>query len=183
MKRFKTSVITKTPECFLSDETEINGKTKFQNNYQRQKKRGERQIMMKKKWITFVLTLIIILSRCAGIFPVSAADTAALSPEKQAARIFAGISTEQKPARMMSIAFRSDPQSTGNAAEIGQSYRELPEKNDFERIPFQGWLRHVILTHSQPDRMFTEERMMFYDEISFCGQIQRGSWESGHSRA
>ena len=84
---------------------------------------------MKKKWITFVLTLIIIiLSRCAGIFPVSAADTAALSPEKQAARIFAGISTEQKPARMMSIAFRSDPQSTGNAVGIGQSYRELPEK-------------------------------------------------------
>ena len=48
MKRFKTSMITKTPECFLYDETEINGKTKFQNNYQRQKKRGERQVMMKK---------------------------------------------------------------------------------------------------------------------------------------
>lgn len=86
---------------------------------------------MKKRILALALALILTLSLCA-------CGERQDSNEKQIAKTVAGMSTEEKLAQMMVVAFRSDGNNTRTAAELSPAYAQLLQQYGFGGVILFG---------------------------------------------
>ena len=86
---------------------------------------------MKKRILALALALILTLSLCA-------CGGTQDSNEKQIAKTVAGMSTEEKLAQMMVVAFRSDGSNTRTATELSPAYAQLLQQYDFGGVILFG---------------------------------------------
>lgn len=86
---------------------------------------------MKNRCIAIVLALIMTLSLCA-------CGAQGESKDKEIEETIAGMSTEQKLAQMMVVAFRSDSHNTKTATEVSPAYEEILKKYDFGGVIMFG---------------------------------------------
>ncbi len=86
---------------------------------------------MKNRCIAIVLALIMTLSLCA-------CGAQGESKKNEIEETIAGMSTEQKLAQMMVVAFRSDSHNTKTATEVSPAYEEILKKYDFGGVIMFG---------------------------------------------
>ena len=86
---------------------------------------------MKNRCIAIVLALIMTLSLCA-------CGAQGESKNNEIEETIAGMSTEQKLAQMMVVAFRSDSHNTKTATEVSPAYEEILKKYDFGGVIMFG---------------------------------------------
>ena len=92
-----------------------------------------------KRWIALVLALVMAVSLCACGGQSAPEPGPKPEPEPEpgktvdqlVAETVAGMTTEQKLAQMMVVAFRSDSDNTKTATELTPAYEELLKKYDF----------------------------------------------------
>lgn len=90
---------------------------------------------MMKKWIALILVLIMTLSLCACSGQGAQGGS---TDDNSIEGMVAGMSTEQKLAQMMVVAFRSDSHNTKTATEVTPAYEELLKKYAFGGIIMFG---------------------------------------------
>ncbi|MBQ6438890.1 MAG: hypothetical protein IJJ06_01965 [Mogibacterium sp.] len=86
---------------------------------------------MKNRWIAILLVLIMTFSLCSCGGHEKGTD-------EQINKMIEGMTTEQKLAQMMVVAFRSDSHNTKTATEISPAYEELLKKYGFGGIIMFG---------------------------------------------